>query len=156
MQVHRLFSCVFLLQAIVNIARPAVLDTNIALDVLLFADPRTDALRQALQTGKLVWLASDAMRHEFERVLGYPALRERVLAYPGGAAALMAAFVEHTQTAQAAPKADYTCKDVDDQIFIDLACQHQAMLLSKDQAVLCMAKRLAKLGVWCCAEWTSA
>jgi predicted nucleic acid-binding protein len=46
-----------------------------------------------------------------------------------------------------APKAPYTCKDPDDQKFIDLAVAHQASLLSKDKAVLVMRKRLLKLGV---------
>jgi predicted nucleic acid-binding protein len=40
-----------------------------------------------------------------------------------------------------------TCSDADDQIFIDLAVAHQAVLLSKDQAVLTMRKRLLALGV---------
>ena len=39
------------------------------------------------------------------------------------------------------------CKDPDDQRFIDLALAHRAGLLSKDQAVLCMAKRMRALGV---------
>jgi len=45
----------------------------------------------------------------------------------------------------AAPKAPYTCKDPDDQVFIDLAVAHQATLYSKDHAVLAMRGRLAKL-----------
>jgi predicted nucleic acid-binding protein len=39
------------------------------------------------------------------------------------------------------------CADPDDQKFIDLAVQHKAQLLSKDRAVLCMAKRLQVLEV---------
>ena len=46
-----------------------------------------------------------------------------------------------------APKASVTCSDPDDQKFIDLAVAHQATLLSKDNAVLCMAKRLLALDV---------
>ena len=46
-----------------------------------------------------------------------------------------------------APKASVTCNDPDDQKFIDLAVAHKALLLSKDQAVLCMAKRLLALDV---------
>jgi predicted nucleic acid-binding protein len=46
-----------------------------------------------------------------------------------------------------AAKASVTCKDADDQKFIDLAVVHSAHLLSKDNAVLCMAKRLLALGV---------
>jgi predicted nucleic acid-binding protein len=48
---------------------------------------------------------------------------------------------------EVASKACVTCKDPDDQKFIDLAVVHQAQLLSKDQAVLCMRKRLLALGV---------
>ena len=45
------------------------------------------------------------------------------------------------------PKAGVTCADPDDQKFIDLAVVHRATLLSKDRAVLCMAKRLHAQGV---------
>jgi predicted nucleic acid-binding protein len=44
-------------------------------------------------------------------------------------------------------KAVVTCRDPDDQKFIDLAVQHRAVLLSKDKAVLCMKKRLLALDV---------
>jgi predicted nucleic acid-binding protein len=46
-----------------------------------------------------------------------------------------------------APKARFVCKDPDDQKFIDLAQAHQAVLISKDKAVLCMKNRMARLGV---------
>jgi predicted nucleic acid-binding protein len=46
-----------------------------------------------------------------------------------------------------APRAPLRCKDPDDQGFIDLALAHRAGLLSKDLAVLCMAKRMCALGV---------
>jgi predicted nucleic acid-binding protein len=55
-----------------------------------------------------------------------------------------------------APKAPYTCKDADDQKFIDLAAAHRAVLLSKDKAVLRMAKRLATLGVSVGRQWAPA
>jgi PIN domain nuclease of toxin-antitoxin system len=45
-----------------------------------------------------------------------------------------------------APKAPYTCKDPDDQIFIDLACQHQCLLLSKDKAVRALRSRMERVG----------
>ena len=43
-------------------------------------------------------------------------------------------------------KAGRTCRDVDDQKFIDLAVAHQALLLSKDQHVP-MQKRLLAQGI---------
>jgi predicted nucleic acid-binding protein len=51
------------------------------------------------------------------------------------------------QWCEVAPKASVTCKDPDDQRFIDLAVAHRAQLLSKDKAILCMRKRLLALGV---------
>ena len=44
-------------------------------------------------------------------------------------------------------QANVTCSDADDQKFIDLAVAHQALLLSKDQAVISMRKRLLAQGV---------
>jgi predicted nucleic acid-binding protein len=48
---------------------------------------------------------------------------------------------------EVAPKAPVTCSDADDQKFIDLAVAHQALLLSKDQHVLSMQKRLLAQGI---------
>jgi predicted nucleic acid-binding protein len=48
------------------------------------------------------------------------------------------------------PRAPCVCKDPDDQVFIDLAVAHGALLLSKDQAVLTMRKRLALRKAWWC------
>jgi predicted nucleic acid-binding protein len=59
----------------------------------------------------------------------------------------MAAFDARANLCPVAPKASCTCKDADDQKFIDLAVAHQAVLLSKDKAVLAMRKRLERLGV---------
>jgi predicted nucleic acid-binding protein len=49
-----------------------VLDTNIALDVLLFQEPQAEPLRAALQAGHVRWLATARMREELQRVLAYP------------------------------------------------------------------------------------
>lgn len=126
--------------------QPAVLDTNIALDLLVFADPRAEPLRAALADGALHWLATNAMRDELARVLGYPKIAARVAHYTLTAEAVLAAFDGHVRIVEAAPKAPYTCGDPDDQKFIDLAVAHRALLLSKDFEVLRMSKRLARLG----------
>jgi predicted nucleic acid-binding protein len=59
---------------------------------------------------------------------------------------VLAKFDQLATLVDPAPKAKWACKDPDDQRFIDLAVQHQATLLSKDQAVLCMAKRMLTAG----------
>jgi predicted nucleic acid-binding protein len=56
-------------------------------------------------------------------------------------------FDEHQLAAEPAAKAPCTCKDPDDQKFIDLAVAHAVPLLSKDKAILCMKKRLLQSGV---------
>jgi predicted nucleic acid-binding protein len=56
-------------------------------------------------------------------------------------------FDEHHLLAEPAVQAPCTCKDPDDQKFIDLAVAHAVPLLSKDAAILCMKKRLLQSGV---------
>ena len=123
-----------------------VLDTNIVLDLLVFQDPATAPLRQALQAGHLRWIATAAMREELARVLAYPHIAKRLAFYALEPQAVLAARDGWVHLVEPAPKASITCKDPDDQRFIDLAVAHRCPVLSKDQAVLCMAKRLFALG----------
>ena len=127
-------------------ARPVVVDTNVALDLLIFSDPRTAPLRTLLAQGRLAWIATPVMRDELERVLAYPHIVERMNYYRVSAAQVLAAFDAQARLMEIAPKVAYVCKDADDQKFIDLAAAHRAVLLSKDKAVICMRKRLANLG----------
>jgi len=124
-----------------------VLDTNIVLDAFVFNDPATEALKLALASKKMQWIATKAMRDELERVLTYPKIVVRLAFYQRSAADVLAQFDGQAQWVDAAPKASVTCTDPDDQKFIDLAVAHKAMLLSKDKAVLCMTKRLLTLDV---------
>jgi len=123
-----------------------VLDTNIVLDLLVFQDPVTVPLRAALDAGQLRWIATTAMRDELERVLAYPHVAKRLVFYKLAAKAVLDARDAFVHPVDVAPKAPVTCKDPDDQRFIDLAVTHQCLVLSKDHAVLTMAKRLRALG----------
>ena len=131
----------------VALATPVVLDTNILLDLFIFSDPATAALRAALDARELRFLSTAVMREELRRVLDYPQLQPRMAFYGITAAQVLAAFDARATLCEVAPKAVFTCKDADDQKFIDLAAAHRAQLLSKDKAVLCMARRLKTLGV---------
>lgn len=124
-----------------------VLDTNIVLDLLVFADPQVQPVSQGLVAGTLHWLATPAMREELARVLGYPKLAGRVAFHRGGAQAVLADFDRHARLVEPPAKASLTCGDPDDQKFIDLAVAHRCVLLSKDDEVLRMRKRLARLQV---------
>ena len=126
-------------------ARPVVVDTNVALDLLIFSDPRTAPLRTLLAQGRLDWIATQVMRDELERVLAYPHIVSRMDFYRVDAAQVLAAFDAQARLVEIAPRVAYVCKDADDQKFIDLAAAHRAILLSKDKAVICMRKRLLTL-----------
>ena len=119
-----------------------VIDTNIVLDVFVFNDPATLALRDALTAKKYQWIATQAMRDELERVLDYPKIVARLTRHALRALDVLAHFDAHAELKELAAKAVLTCADPDDQKFIDLAVAHQTVLLSKDQAVLCMTKRI--------------
>lgn len=131
-----------------------VLDTNITLDLFVFQDPVTAPLREALERSAGVWLTA-AMREELVRVLAYPQIARRLAAQARPAQDVLDAFDRCTRLVPEAPKAAFTCKDADDQKFIDLAAAHRATLVSKDDAVLCMARRMERIGVTICREWRS-
>jgi len=106
-----------------------VLDTNIVLDVFVFADQAAKPVLPALTEGRLRWVATSAMRDELARVLDYSQIVPRLAFYELVAGVVLAAFDRHAQK------------------FIDLAVARQALLLSKDRAVLTMKKRLAAWSV---------
>ncbi len=130
-----------------NGRQPIVLDTNIILDMFVFNDAAAHALRQALEAGELDWLATRPMRDELARVLAYPQIVPRLAFYQLGADDVLAAFDRYARITAVAAKASVRCSDADDQKFIDLAVAHQTLLLSKDKAVISMAKRLLAQGV---------
>ena len=129
--------------------RPAVvLDTNIVLDLFVFNDTASIPLKTALEAGEINWLATPPMRDELARVLTYPQIIPRLKFYQLSAEDVLTAFDRHARLTEVPAKASVTCSDPDDQKFIDLAVAHQALLLSKDQHVLSMRKRLLAQGIF--------
>lgn len=126
---------------------PVVLDTNIVLDLFVFADAAAKPVKKALEAGELDWLATQPMRDELARVLAYPKIVPRLDFYQLSADDVLASFDRHARLLEVAAKASLTCSDPDDQKFIDLAVAGQALLLSKDRHVLSMSKRLLAQGV---------
>ena len=124
-----------------------VLDTNIVLDLWLYQDPATPVLQVALSSNTVQWVATQVMRDELERVLAYTHIVQRLALSQLTAQAILLKFDAHAQLMPVAAKAQFVCKDKDDQKFIDLAAEHQAQLISKDKAVLTMRNRMARLGV---------
>ena len=124
-----------------------ILDTNIVLDVFVFNDSAAEPVRQALAKQQIDWLATQPMRDELARVLAYPKIVVRLAFYKLTADDVLTKFDQHARLIPVAPKASLTCGDADDQKFIDLAVQHQALLLSKDKDIVSMRKRLLAQGV---------
>ncbi len=139
-------------------AAPAVvLDTNVALDWLLFDDPGVAALAQAIRTGQLRWLSCPRMRDEFCRVLAYPSLA----AYAPDSGRMLTLFDTwaHPVPAPIPRPTAPACTDTDDQVFVDLALASQARwLVTHDRALLKLARRARALGLAIVqpVQWTLA
>lgn len=128
--------------------RPAlVLDTNVVLDIWLFGDAAAKPLIVGVPQGHWRWVATPSMREELVRVLSYPQIVKSLAHHRMSPQTVLDPFDTHAEMVVAPPKARVTCKDPDDQKFVDLAVAYRATLLSKDHAVLCMAKRLLALRV---------
>ena len=130
--------------------RPAsrlVLDTNVVLDWLVFADPQARALGDAVAARRVRWVATVEMRAELLHVVARGQLAARWQPDPG---ALNEAWVRHCELVPAptAPPTGLRCSDADDQKFIDLAVGRAARwLVTRDRAVLKLARRLCEAGV---------
>lgn len=123
-----------------------VLDTNVVLDLWVFDDPRTHALRARIEAGDVRWRATGAMREELVRVLDYPQIAARRALHGLTAQEVLACFDRHAELVGDAPPAPMACQDPDDQVFIDLAVAHGAQLWSKDKRVQALRRRLAAAG----------
>ena len=126
---------------------PVVIDTNIILDIFVFADAAAKPIKKALEAGELDWIATAPMRGELARVLGYAQIVPRLAFYQLSADDVLASFDRYARLRDVPNKAPLACRDPDDQKFIDLAVAAQCPLLSKDRHVLSMTKRLLAFGV---------
>jgi len=123
-----------------------VLDTNVVLDLLHFDDPAVAPIRRALQAGRAACIGNAACRDELAHVLGYPQFK-----IPGHEACrLLEAYDALVQpcaaAAQRLPPLPL-CRDPNDQKFLALAQAAKAdLLVTKDKALLALAKKSARLG----------
>ena len=124
-----------------------VLDTNICLDLFVFRDPRWQLLLEAMQTGSVEAVTRADCRTEWTLVLAYTK-------FGLDDAAQRVALNEFDRwiklvDGDAAGRVLPVCKDPDDQKFLELAAgSDAAILLSKDKALLKLARRARKLGLF--------
>lgn len=122
-----------------------VLDTNVVLDWLWFGDARVQPMSQAVCTGRVQWVGSDAMRAELEAVLARGHLRDR----GHTPESVLAGFDRWCRLDEPGATSALRCSDPDDQKFLDLAlARTAAALFTRDRCVLRLARRARAFGLW--------
>ena len=130
-----------------------VLDSNVWIDILVFDDPHTRPIAAALESGAIAALIDARCLAELTYVLDYPQFAHRNVDKAAALAtvARLAQLVEPTpEPRESSEPGDNArplpqCKDRDDQKFLELAHAARAdWLVSKDRAVLKLAKRIAR------------
>ena len=121
--------------ALTDLKPRLILDTNVILDLLVFKDPGAEPIRLLLDTKQVDAARTSASMAELRDVIGRPTFKlsredqETILqAWESSSRLLENAAIE---------PAPFTCRDPDDQVFIDMAYSlRPAFLLSKDLRVL--------------------
>ncbi len=116
-----------------------VLDTNIVMDLLHFADRRTAALADGLAHGRLQCFTDGDCLAELERVCAYPEFGLEA----AGQATLLERYRQMTIPCAATAGERFAlpaCRDADDQKFLILAARSRArLLISRDKELLRLA-----------------
>ena len=134
--------------------KPIILDTNILLDIFVFEDVRADRLRNAVLNRQIKTYSNQTSVEELRDVISRPlfALEEGRQAEIMGQWQSLSQSIEDLKL-EAAP---WKCQDPDDQIFLDLAFTvRPSILISKDNAVLRLATRALKEGVWITTDYNA-
>lgn len=134
--------------------KSVVLDTNILLDIFVFNDERAANLKQVLLNGGISAVASQKTLLEFADVISRPLFKLDE--------ATQAVILSQWQTsAQQYDDSNLTlapwkCQDPDDQVFLDLAYRlRPAILISKDNALLCIASRAAQADILITSDYNA-
>lgn len=124
-----------------------ILDTNIVLDWLVFRDASVAGLQPALDQGHVELVTHQPAVDELRRVLAYTQLRLAI----DQQQEMLARYSAQTRLVNlpaGLPPGFPRCRDRDDQHFLALAYHERAaVLVSKDAAILELAKRVRKFGV---------
>lgn len=124
-----------------------VIDTNVCLDLFVFHDPRWADLLAAIESGAVEAITRADCRDEYNIVLHYPHLPLDETSRPV-AAARFDALIKVVAPAESGVRLP-VCTDPDDQKFLELARDAGARtLITKDKALLKLARRLQKAGMF--------
>ena len=112
-----------------------VLDTNVILDLLVFKDPTAEPIRHLLDAKLVDAVRSEASMLELIDVIQRPTFKlkreeQKIILQTWES-------VSRLLENEAIESAPFTCRDLDDQVFINMAYSlRPALLLSKDLRVL--------------------
>jgi len=123
-----------------------VIDTQVVMDWLVFKNPTVNPITRRVESGAIRWVGLMAMREELLHVLG----RGIGASYAPDLDYIVSQFERHCELVDTMPPpaVRLVCRDKDDQMFIDLALAAGARwLISRDRAVLALAKRAARVGL---------
>lgn len=128
---------------------PAVIDTNVVLDLIYWEDPHSEDLRRALEEGRIHALRSDEAVMELAEVLSRPAFTgdEDEAARLAALWCSMSVPVDEEKIREAADVITVQCRDPLDQKFFTLTLAGGAKLLvSKDKLVLKAGRKMQRYG----------
>ena len=128
-------------------AKRIVLDTNVCLDLFVFADPRWAPLLADLESGAVEAVTREDCRAEYLVVLHYKHLPLDEHSRPASAARFDALI----KVVAPAPKLVRlpVCSDRDDQKFLEVARDAGVdILVTKDKALLKLARKTAQAGLF--------
>jgi putative PIN family toxin of toxin-antitoxin system len=131
----------------IPVPKKIVIDTNVCLDLFVFNDPRWAKLVAAIESGEVQAVTRSDCRDEYNIVLHY-----KHLPLDDDSRPLAAARFDQMITVVAPPVSSIVlpvCSDRADQKFLEIARDAQAeVLITKDKALLKLARRLAREGMF--------
>ncbi|MYM84538.1 putative toxin-antitoxin system toxin component, PIN family [Duganella sp. FT50W] len=131
----------------IPVPKKVVIDTNVCLDLFVFNDPRWARLVSDIERGAVEAVTRSDCRDEYNIVLHYKHLplddHSRPLA-----SARFDQLIKVVAAAESGVKLP-VCSDKADQKFLEIARDAQAdVLITKDKALLKLARRLAREGMF--------
>ncbi|MBK4736248.1 putative toxin-antitoxin system toxin component, PIN family [Noviherbaspirillum pedocola] len=131
------------------IQKRLVLDTNVALDLFVFHDLPSKALLDAIETGAVEAVTRADCRDEWLHVLHYPHLPLDDEKREQATMRFDALIRIHAEAPGTTCPPLPSCSDTDDQKFLEIARDSAAgVLITKDKALLKLARRVAKAGMF--------
>lgn len=124
-----------------------VIDTNVCLDLFVFKDPRWQQLMQQLCDGSITAITRKECREEWLSVLHY----QHLPINDENRTQFQAQFDQYIQCVDVSNKTIKLpiCTDKDDQKFLEISRDAGVdVLITKDKALLKLAKKLQKLGLY--------